>query len=136
MTQGYEPIELTDDMPEPKDEGTYFLFSENISRYLMPIFHDGDYWELADSTCSWSELIGGRNKQERITIQSLAAHDAQIRAEALTLSKSDRMAAYDVFDDKVVLPTDVNPEDAEHFSIDTIIRRIFATVANHRKGQQ
>ena len=82
MTQWYEPIELTDDMPEPKDEGTYFLFSENLSSYLMPIFHDGDYWELADSTCSWSELIGGRNKQERITIQSLAAHDAQIRAEA------------------------------------------------------
>ena len=101
MTQGYEPIELTDDMPEPKDEGTYFLFSQNLSSYLMPIFHDGDYWELADSTCSWSELIGGRNKQERITIQSLAAHDAQIRADALRLTDKEARAALDMWNDVI-----------------------------------
>jgi hypothetical protein len=80
--------------------------------------------------------IETRNEARVMFDRWLAAHDAQIRAEALTLSKSDRMVAYDVFDDKVVLPTDVDPEDAEPSNIDTIIRRIFATVANHRKGQK
>jgi hypothetical protein len=140
MTQGYEPIELTDDMPEPKDEGTYFLFSENISRYLMPIFHDGDYWELADTTCSWSELIGGRNKQERITIQSLAAHDARIRAEALRLTGAEldvaAHAAFDTRDDAYDLEDweDADSDDRERY--ECYVRPAFEAVAKFRKEQK
>lgn len=128
MTQWYEPIELTDDMPEPKDEGTYFLFSENISRYLMPIFHDGDYWELADTTCSWSELIGGRNKQERITIQSLAAHDAQMRAGALEFTNEER----DLMLKSALDFTET--DDAQE--VDEMIAAIIGSVVEHRKEQK
>lgn len=82
MTQDYEPVELTDDTPEPKDEGIYFLHSPCIAPNLVPIYHISGGWELIGETVTWPELIKGRNMKEKITIQSLADHDVQMQAKA------------------------------------------------------
>lgn len=82
MKKDYEPVELTDDTPEPKDEGIYFLYSPCIAPNLVFLYHSSEDWELVGETVTWLELIKGRNMKEKITIQSLANHDIQMRAEA------------------------------------------------------
>ncbi|MFT8359255.1 hypothetical protein [Bifidobacterium aquikefiri] len=80
MIQNLEPIELNESTPEPKKEGHYLL--RNGSAMLLvtkEVFLGPDWYDCDFTKKTWDEIcrcwIG-------YTIQSLAAHDAQIRAKA------------------------------------------------------
>lgn len=84
MTQDYEPIKLTESTPEPKENGIYLLtITLKSETETMPLYKDGNVYFGADSTYSWGEMVKELSMADEVTIQSLAAHDAQIRAEAL-----------------------------------------------------
>ncbi|MEE8725519.1 MAG: hypothetical protein SOI15_05545 [Bifidobacterium crudilactis] len=83
MTQGYEPIKLTKNTPEPTKSGIYLVVN-NHGRTRTVELDQGGYWRK-DNTCyTWDELLDELSRYCK-SIQSLAAHDAQIRAEALGL---------------------------------------------------
>ena len=78
----YEPIELTDDTPEPTADGIYLLtITMGDETRTLPTTKAGDMW-LTDDYCTWKDLLSEMSQADRVTIQSLAAHDAQIRAKA------------------------------------------------------
>ena len=83
MTQEYEPIKLNESTPAPKEDGIYLLtITFKPETKTLPLFKEGDEYLGADSTYSWGELVWELSTADEATIQSLAAHDAQIRAEA------------------------------------------------------
>jgi hypothetical protein len=89
MTQGNEPIELTELTPEPKEEGFYLLSDKDSGRIVDCWSHDTDRhfsWSDMESWGTWETM---RKESLGWSLQSLAAHDAQIRAEALTLTDKE-----------------------------------------------
>ena len=83
MTQEYEPIKLNESTPEPREDGIYLLtITFKPETKTMPLFKDGNEYLGADSSYSWEELVKELSTADEATIQSLADHDAQIRAEA------------------------------------------------------
>jgi hypothetical protein len=82
MTQEYEPIEITENTPEPTADGIYLLtITVWDETRTYPATKEGDMW-LTDGDCTWNDLLSEMSQADRVTIQSLAAHDAQIRADA------------------------------------------------------
>jgi hypothetical protein len=86
MTQSYEPVEISEDTPEPEEYGVFLIVIPNTyhsgEKMQYAVFHKhGDFgldWLIDGLHYNWGALT----KQFTGTIQSLAAHDAQIRAEA------------------------------------------------------
>ena len=75
MTQDYEPIELNENTPEPTADGIYLLTITMVDETrTYPVMKEGDMW--------LTDLLSETPQADRVTIQSLVAHDAQIRAEA------------------------------------------------------
>lgn len=82
MTQDYAPIELNENTPEPKENGIYLLtITQCGERYCVPVWRDG-IWRDIEGDHMWSELVDSIKNTGNPTIQSLAAHDAQMRAIA------------------------------------------------------
>ena len=82
MTQDYQPIEITESTPEPTEDGIYLITSPKTGEAVIALDH------VSDRTFSWSDFETSdhwevmREDNIGFAIQSLAAHDAQIRAEA------------------------------------------------------
>lgn len=82
------PVKITENTPEPTDYGLYvaqydsgeFKFFE-LRQFALGDGEFTNYWATIDDSddYSWEEV---REELNGGTIQSLAAHDAQIRAEA------------------------------------------------------
>jgi hypothetical protein len=82
MTQEYTPIELDENTPEPTADGIYLLtITMGDETRTYPTTKEDDMW-LTDDYCTWKDLLSEMSQADRVTIQSLAAHDAQIRAKA------------------------------------------------------
>lgn len=82
MTQDYAPIELNENTPEPTADGIYLLtITMGDETRTYPATKEGDMW-LTDDDCKWKDLLSEMSQADMVTIQSLAAHDAQIRADA------------------------------------------------------
>jgi hypothetical protein len=91
MTQDYEPIEITESTPEPKENGIYLLtITQCGERYCVPVWRDG-IWRDIEGDHMWSELVDSIKNTGNPTIQSLTAHDAQIRAEALDFADAEQI---------------------------------------------
>ena len=91
MTQEYEPIEITTDMPEPGASGAYLVGGgaddiEAVWRKEPQTYGQSVWFDQGQHKQTWDEL---RVTWPGYHIQSLADHDAQIRAEALELSVSE-----------------------------------------------
>ena len=100
MTQEYEPIKLNESTPEPREDGIYLLtITFKPETKTMPLFKDGNEYLGADSSYSWEELVKELSTADEATIQSLADHDAQIRADALRLTDKEARAALDMWND-------------------------------------
>ena len=103
MTKEYEPIKITESTPEPKEDGIYLITSSVTGKALGAVLHVSDLpypwvafgiddcWGMEQS---WEDT---RFEHGGLLIQSLAAHDAQIRAEALELSDEEQHLVIDVF---------------------------------------
>lgn len=79
MTQEYEPIEITKSMKEPTDSSNFFLTDKyDDYRTVATVNENGWYLPGVEGDCSWEWL---RGKYIGWRIQSLADHDAQIRAD-------------------------------------------------------
>ena len=91
MIQNFEPIEITDSTPEPIENGIYLLtITVGDETRTYPATKEGDRW-LTDGDCTWKDLLSEMSQADRVTIQSLAAHDAQIRAEALDFASAEKI---------------------------------------------
>ncbi len=97
MTQDYEPVEFTESTPEPKEDGLFLIYENGTA--VVSMLHDSAFEPTHTWLCDgywekWSHLAKNHSPREYVTIQSLAAHDAQIRAEermkALELSNSEQ----------------------------------------------
>ena len=89
----YEPIELTDDTPEPTADGIYLLtITMGDETRTLPTTKAGDMW-LTDDYCTWTDLLSEMSQADRVTIQSLAAHDAEVRDKALSLTDDELIIA-------------------------------------------
>lgn len=92
MTQEYTPIRLNEDTPEPREDGVYLLtITFKSETKTMPLYKDGNEYFGADSTYSWEEMVKELSTADEVTIQSLAAHDAQIRAEAWDFANAEKI---------------------------------------------
>lgn len=99
MTQDYEPIKITENTPEPTDYGLYiaqydsgeFKFFE-LCQFALGDGEFTDYWATIDDgdDYSWEEV---REELNGGTIQSLAAHDAEVRGKALSLTDDELIIA-------------------------------------------
>lgn len=128
MTQNYEPIEITENTPEPTEEGTYLLTSPRTGAVLNVFDHDSTLpfgWSSFEDSDNWN---GIREDNIGYNIQSLAAHDAQIRADALKLTTDEHDIATQAIDDAL---TSFNRNDYGIASEDA-----FSAVAEHRKEQK
>lgn len=92
MTQEYEPIAITADMPEPEAFGHYLVSYDGevliIKKEGTP--SDVRWWDPGLNVQAWDQI---RHNWVGFHIQSLADHDTQIRAEALKLTDEERDAA-------------------------------------------
>ena len=94
MTQDYEPIELNKNTPEPEEDGA-FLINTDGTLYQV-VVHDSTFdlthtWLCDGFWGKWSDISQHRKPGGHTTIQSLAAHDAQIRAEALDFADAEQI---------------------------------------------
>ncbi len=127
MTQDYEPIELTESTPEPKENGIYLLtITQCGERYCVPVWRD-EIWRDIEGDHMWSELVDSIKNTGNPTIQSLTAHDAQIRAEALTLTDKEADIAAEAIDD-------ADDESWYYDDKQQVIRDVLKSVASFRKG--
>lgn len=91
MTQDYAPIELNENTPEPTADGIYLLtITMGDETRTYPATKEDDMW-LTDGDCTWKDLLSEMSQADRVTIQSLAAHDDQIRAEALDFANAEQI---------------------------------------------
>ena len=128
MTQDYEPIEITESTPEPKENGIYLLtITQCGERYCVPVWRD-EIWRDIEGDHMWSELVDSIKNTGNPTIQSLAAHDAQIRAEALEFTNEER----DLMLKSALDFTET--DDAQE--VDEMIAAIIGSVVEHRKEQK
>ena len=126
MTQDYEPIEITESTPEPKENGIYLLtITQCGERYCVPVWRD-ELWRDIEGDHTWSELVDSIKNTWNPTIQSLAAHDAQIRAEALTLTEEEAGIAAEALDD-------ADDESWYYDDKQQVIRDVLKSVASFRK---
>lgn len=96
MTQDYEPIELNENTPEPKEKRSYYLVAveyNGVTDYKLLYFESLLWRGISHEPVAWSIvrgllLSGIAGVDGTVTIQSLAAHDAQIRAEALDFANA------------------------------------------------
>ena len=82
MSDYDEPIKITESTPEPKEDGIYLITSSVTGKALGAVLYVSDMyypWVAFGIEDSWE---GTRFEHVGLFIQSLAAHDAQIRAEA------------------------------------------------------
>ncbi|GAA6124198.1 hypothetical protein BPY_23060 [Bifidobacterium psychraerophilum] len=142
MTQDYEPIEITESTPEPEEYGTFLVMSGTTVLYVASHMASpvDSYWTDAEGEdCHWSDILNDQAGRGT-TIQSLAAHDAQIRAAALTLTDAEldvaAHAAFDSRDDAYDLEEweDADSDDRERYQC--YVRPAFSAVAEHRKEQE
>ncbi|MDN5971842.1 hypothetical protein [Bifidobacterium crudilactis] len=126
MTQDYEPIKITESTPEPADGSFYFL-TDTDDDYLTIATVTEDGWFLPgyESEFFWEEI---RDKHIGWRIQSLAAHDAQIRAEALELSDKEHDIATQAIIDSLT------SSDRNDYGIAS--ESAFEAVSEHRKEQR
>lgn len=91
MTQDYALIELNENTPEPKGNHAYYLVAveyEGVTDYKLLYFNSllwygiGGHGPVAWPTVRELLLSDIAGVDGTVTIQSLAAHDAQMRAEA------------------------------------------------------
>lgn len=87
MTQDYEPIKLALGVPEPEEYGVYLVFDaqghiETLVRKVQVLYHT-PRWDVDEEFYEWYLF---RREWSGYSIQSLADHDAQVRAEALALT--------------------------------------------------
>ena len=91
MTQYYEPIELNENTPEPKEKRSYYLVAmeyNGVTDYKLLYFNSllwfgiGSHGPVAWPTVLELLLSDIAGVDGTVTIQSLADRDAQIRAEA------------------------------------------------------
>lgn len=102
MTQEYTPIELNEDTPEPTADGIYLLIiTMGDETRTYPATKEGDMW-LTDDDCTWKDLLSEMSQADRVTIQSLAAHDAQVRDKALSLTDDELAIAEGAYDSSIM----------------------------------
>lgn len=81
MTQDYDPIELNENTPEPKENGIYLLtITIGDETRTYPATKEGDMW-LTDDDCTWKDLLSEMSQADRVTIQSLTDLRAETWAE-------------------------------------------------------
>jgi hypothetical protein len=81
MTTGFESIKITGDMPEPSDISEFFITDEYDGySTVATVTEYGWFLPGYESEFSWEEI---RDMYIGWSIQSLADHDARIRADAL-----------------------------------------------------
>ena len=126
MTQYYEPIEITESTPEPSDGAEFFLTDKDDDySTVATVTEDGWFLPGYESEFFWEEI---RDKHIGWRIQSLAAHDAQIRAEAMELTDEER----DLMLKSALDFTET--DDAQE--VDEMIAAIIGSVVEHRKEQK
>ncbi|MFT9059719.1 hypothetical protein [Bifidobacterium aquikefiri] len=79
-----EPVEVTPLTPEPQDEGIYLLFdgSNPVDSMIRDSTVNQSHWLYDDRWMDWKTILISLNFGGADHIQSLVAHDAQIRAKA------------------------------------------------------
>lgn len=91
MTQEYKPTDLNENTPEPKENHSYYLVAveyNGLTDYKLLYFNSllwfgiGSHGPVAWPTVLELLLSDIAGVDGTVTIQSLADHDAQIRAEA------------------------------------------------------
>ena len=90
MTQDHAPIELNENTPEPKENHSYYLVAveyNGVTDYKLLYFESLLWRGISHEPVVWPIvrgllMSGIAGVDGTVTIQSLAAHDAQIRAEA------------------------------------------------------
>jgi hypothetical protein len=102
MTQDYEPIELNEETPEPTADGIYLLtITMGDETRTYPVTKAGDMW-LTDDYCTWKDLLSEMSQADRVTIQPLAAHDADVRDKALTLTDDELATAEGAYESHIM----------------------------------
>ncbi|MEE8702030.1 hypothetical protein [Bifidobacterium crudilactis] len=87
MTQEYEPIKLTESTPEPEDRGLYLIMESDSPVVVDSFWLDTNGFLYEGEAYSWSEILDiHADKHALYRLVSLAAHDVQIRTEALKLT--------------------------------------------------
>lgn len=87
------------------------------------------YWTDAEGEdCHWSDILNDEARRGT-TIQSLAAHDTQIRAAALKLSDEEAYVAAEALDD-------ADDESWYYDDKQQVIRDVLKAVASFRKEQK
>jgi hypothetical protein len=82
MTQEYEPIKLTESTPEPEDRGLYLIMESDSPVIVDSFWLDTNGFLYEGEVYSWSEILDiHADKHALYRLVSLAAHDAQIRAD-------------------------------------------------------
>ena len=93
MTPEYKQIELDENTPEPTADGIYLLtITMGDETRTYSTMKEGDMW-LTDDYCTWEDLLSEMSQADRVTIQSLAAHDAEVRDKALSLTDDELIIA-------------------------------------------
>ena len=95
MTQDYAPIELNENTPEPTADGIYLLtITMGDETRTYPIMKEGDTW--------LTDLLSETPQADRVTIQSLAAHDAEVRDKALSLTDDELAIAEGAYESSIM----------------------------------
>jgi hypothetical protein len=102
MTQDYEPIELDENTTEPTADGIYLLtITMGDGTRTYPTTKGGGMW-LTDDYYTWKDLLSEMSQADRVTIKSLAAHDAEIRDKALALTDDELSIAEGAYESSIM----------------------------------
>lgn len=102
MTPEYKPIELDENTPEPTADGIYLLtITMGDETRTYPTTKAGDMW-LTDDYYTWKDLLSEMSQADRVTIRSLAAHDADVRDKALTLTDDELAIAEGAYESHIM----------------------------------
>lgn len=140
MTQDYTPIKITENTPEPKENHSYYLVAvkyNGVTDYKLLYFNSllwfgvGSHGPVAWPTVCELLLSDIAGVDGTVTIQSLADHDAQIRAE-------EHVKALELTDYELEMLEDARTSSDEWgFGKDIEALKIgIEAVADHRKEQK
>jgi hypothetical protein len=137
MTQDYAPIELNENTPEPKEKHSYYLVAveyNGVTDYKLLYFNSllwfgiGSHGPVAWPTVLELLLSDIAGVDGTVTIQSLADHDTQIRADALTLTDKESNKLSEVIWNYV--------EDDDLDAATGEVKRTLETIAKTRMEQK
>ena len=100
MTQDYEPIEITENTPEPEDYSLIFL--SRIDRSESTVAESIEYgWTIPahNGAFEWEQV---RRAFKGWNMQTLAAHDAEVRDKALSLTDGELAIAEGAYESSVM----------------------------------